>query len=419
MTQTGPILRRSAFPLLWVFLGLAVLRPDLAPATDLPLTGGPGGTPDRAECPKGSYLVGLAGRTGEWVDRIAPVCAPWLRGSPIFGIPTVGKFLATSGGGQEVRSELIGGIPGKVCRGRHSNNIIPIQYWHIDTLRSQNRFVQFIEAYCESLTAPADTGFLDFGPMSAATEERVAGIGNGRACHPSEAPVGIHGRFGLFVDALGLICGPLPASLGAPATKLPGRLVQVPPSAQPMSPQAKNMRIPADMYVITKPAAGDPVAQGQLIITAMLPTVGATNVAELELRYLDAPPKQRDSYPYLTTLSVMNDALRQGYAVDQRVTGYVGRWQVRARSAMKTPPGPWSVPVRFQMVKAQQPPPMVHMPKPSAPITQTPAPGTGAATQMVRPPTTSSGSAARSRMVRPRGVEEKAGEAPAEPGKKP
>lgn len=72
---------RSALTAFFMLVGLVLSCPDSGLATDLPVYGGLGGNEFREECPKESYLVGLAGRTGAWVDRIAPVCAPWLRGS--------------------------------------------------------------------------------------------------------------------------------------------------------------------------------------------------------------------------------------------------------------------------------------------------------------------------------------------------
>jgi hypothetical protein len=179
-----------------------------------------------------------------------------------------------------------------------------------------------------------------------------------------------------------------------------------------MSPQAKIMRIPGDMFVITKPAVGDRVPQGQLVVIATLPKVGVTNVTELELRFLDAPPNQRDSYPYLTVFSVDTPKLLQGYPVGERVTGYVGRWQVRARSSMKATPGPWSNPVQFQLVapSKNQSSPVQTAPLPASSITQTPQQPAGASSMMVKPQTMpSQGSSAATGMIRMRGIEEKGG----------
>src|ERR1043166_1903381 len=86
----------SALLRLFLALGLRLLCPDLGLATDVPVWGGAGGNYFRAPCPQGSYLVGLAGRTGEWIDRIAPVCAPWLQGSQTFGAPSVGPSFGAS-----------------------------------------------------------------------------------------------------------------------------------------------------------------------------------------------------------------------------------------------------------------------------------------------------------------------------------
>lgn len=416
MNRSRQLIHRSALPLLFLMLRLAMASPDLGLATDLPVYGGLGGNELRADCPKGSYLVGLAGRTGAWIDRIAPVCAPWLRGSQSFGAPSIGPpSFGASTGGQERQTICLDG--GKT----HA-----IQSWWIHLLRSDNHYVQFIQVYCTPVTSPvsANSGQrLDFGATPDAVEEMVTqGPFNSQppfqACPAGEVAVGIRVRAGHFVDAVGLICGPVPARLGAPATKLPGPLVQAPPPATPMNPQAKNMRVPDDLFVITKPAASDRVPQGQLIVTATPPKVGATNVTELELRYLDAPPTQRNSYPYVTVFSVETAKLLQGYPVAQIMTGgYAGRWEVRARASMKAVPGPWSYPVQFQLVvtqptqsQKQTPQPFQQAPLPSSSVTQAPSPSVGVAPAVVRPPTTSSqGTGASSLFVRPRGVEGKEG----------
>jgi len=179
-----------------------------------------------------------------------------------------------------------------------------------------------------------------------------------------------------------------------------------------MNPQAKNLRIPDDMFIITKPAAGDRVRQGQLIVTATLPKVGWTNVTELELRYLDAPPAQRDSYPYLTVFSVDTPKLLQGHPVGERVTGYLGRWQVRARSSMKSVPGPWSFPVQFELLKPSQnqSSPAQVSPVPSSAIVQTPPQSAGTSSMIVKPQAMpSQGSSAATGMIRMRGVEQAGG----------
>ena len=160
MKHSHQQIHRFALATIFLALGVALVIPDLALATDIPLYGGPGGNYFRGECPKGSYLVGLDGRAGAWVDRIATVCAPWLRGSQAFGAPSVGQSFGTSMGGQE-RHES--------CWGSGINNRA-VQSWYIDTLRSDNRFVQYIGALCISLApsaSPPSYGPFEFGPKPA------------------------------------------------------------------------------------------------------------------------------------------------------------------------------------------------------------------------------------------------------------
>lgn len=380
--------------------------PFLSSATDLELVGGPGGNLFRAECPQGSYLVGLAGRTGEWVDRIAPICAPWLRGSQAFGSPTIGPSFGASGGGQDRQ---------RTCW-ESGNKSLAIQSWYVETVRSPNPPVQYVEIHCISLSPAQAIALFDFGNPTATAEERVTKGPYPHGCRPGEIASGFRVRAGLFIDSLGLICAPTPARVGAPAGKLATPLVQAPPSSMPLNPQARNLRVPDDLFVITKPVAQERVVQGQLLIAALPPKVGVTNVAELELRYLDAPAPQKDSYPYVTIIAVDTPKLIQGYLVAPIVTGaYPGRWQVRARSAMKTPPGPWSNPVQFQLGVAQgtqsqksHTPALQQTPLPGASIMQTPSAHVGVGPSVIRPPATSSqGGAASGPLVRPRGVEEK------------
>lgn len=172
-----------------------------------------------------------------------------------------------SGGGQERQT---------LCTGSGGNRLA-IQSWWIHLLRSDNHYVQFIQVYCDSLPTPLPpTNWgprLDFGTKLNDIVEMVTGGPFGtqppfQACPAGEVAVGIRVRAGEFLDAIGLICGPLPVKLGAPSTTV--------------IPDAK-------MFIITKPAFGDRVPQDQLVIPATLPKVGATNVTELELTKRTVP----------------------------------------------------------------------------------------------------------------------------------
>jgi hypothetical protein len=163
-----------------------------------------------------------------------------------------------------------------------------------------------------------------------------------------------------------------------------------------------------DMFTITKPGENDRVVQGQMIVAAMQPKVGMTPVTELEFRWLDAPNNQ----PYVNTFVVDTPKLLQGYPVDPRVTrGNVGRWEVRARISGQAVPGPWSLPVRFQLLLTQPTQSQPFMapqttPLPSSSVVQPPPQGGGPATQMIVPPTAPS---QRRLLIQPRGTEGQGG----------
>jgi len=399
MTHSHDHILRSSLPTLFLVLGLALVSPDLALATDLQTYGGSGGTPFRDECPKGWYLVGLNGRAGEWVDRVATVCAPWLRGKQTFGQPTVGRYHGDSTGG--VKRETI-------CWGFGINNRV-IQSWKLTRLTGDNKFVRYIIVNCTSLAPPTATGRFTFGgPITedagttffdeAGTQRPDAPLNT--ACPAGEVAIGIHGRAGLFLDQIGLICGSSPAKFIAPPATSVNPLAIAPTSATKVNPLAVSP-VSDDMFVIVKPAANDRVIQGQFVLLVKPPKIGVPPVTALEFKWLDAPPGQATSY----TIAVETPKLLQNYLVPQQSTPRnAGRWEVRARTAAQPTPGPWSQPARFQVVvvqpvQSQTPFSPVQQTSPLTPssVTQAPAPSS-AATQMKR----------SSSMIMPRGVDKEA-----------
>ena len=391
----------TSLPMLLLVLGLAVVCQDLALATVHEPWGSPGGEYFRADCPKGSYLVGLDGKAGGWVDRIATVCAPWLPAQQIFGATTVGKYHGTSRGGKPRQT---------ICSGAGINNRA-VQSWTVEILRSDNKFVQSVQGHCTSLGSPASTARWGFGSLTEYPEPSTLfplyypddALRRTHVCPAGEMAVGIHGRAGFFVDALGLICGPLPQGPGEPATKVNPLAVAPGSAATTVNPLAV-APVSDDMFTILKPADGDRVVQGQLALLVKPPKVGVPSVTVLEFRWLDAPPTQ----PYIYTFAVETPKLLQGYPVDQRVTaGNAGRWEVRARIAAQPVAGPWSLPVGFQLVVTQPLQSMQPAPPPNSSIMQAPTPGVGVAPSVVHPPPSSSqGTGSSSLFIRPRGVDE-------------
>jgi hypothetical protein len=181
-----------------------------------------------------------------------------------------------------------------------------------------------------------------------------------------------------------------------------------------------------DMFTITNPLRNAIVQQGQLFVKADLPKIGATQMTELEFRWLDAPKNQ----PYVNIFAVDTPKLLQGYPVAQAVTrGNVGRWEVRARASGKAVPGPWSLPVQFKLFltqptqsQQQSSPVQQTSPLPSSIVVQpSPVPQTAPApsSSVMQAPTSSSSATTQMRrsssMVMPRGVEKEAGREGNEP----
>lgn len=399
--------------LVLLLIGAVTLDSSQALAAELPVRGGKGGEYFHDACPAGSYLVGLEGRNGAWVDQIAPICAPWRWDLRAFGPPLTGALHGTSGGGVFNK---------RIC----SPDKAITQWFLFPTVGNGSRepkFVETIHGKCDRIEPPflskKKLESLSFGCSAPFTCMR--GLPREtwmEACPQGELAVGIHGRAGLFLDAIGLICAPRPIPLAPPATNA-NPLVKAPPPTD-------------DMFIITRPTPGDRVPQDRLIVTATPPKVGMTPVTELEFRWLDAPPNQRDSYPYVTVLAVDTPKLLQCYPVAPIVMGgYTGRWQVRARAGMKAVPGPWSYPVEFRLLLTQpgqsqdpcspipqtsplpsssiaQPSPVPQTaPLPSSSVVQPPAQGGSTPAPMVRPPTApSTGSGGFSGMIRRRGLDE-------------
>lgn len=188
---------------LFMPLGLVLLHSPFVVATDLPPFGNSGGNTFRAECPKGSYLVGLQGKAGECMDRIATLCAPWLHATQTFGSASVGPSLGDSRGGNVTFGN---------CNGGNVKNQA-VQSWSLTLLRGNNPFVNKVTAQCIALGTPASPSNFVFGSSSAPSGSLLRDPTVGpwkQTCPGGEVAAGIQGRAGLFLDAVGLICGPFP-----------------------------------------------------------------------------------------------------------------------------------------------------------------------------------------------------------------
>jgi hypothetical protein len=183
-------------------LGLASI--GAARADDLPAYGGPGDAGFRDQCPEHHVLVGFEGRMGSLTDQIKTLCA-----------------MLYSDNGMALKTDLFeahGGSGGKPrllrCRGG------------LDGLRalsifftSDGRRIANLSGYCVPVDGAPGTHYFCMGLQQAdecnATllEAKGFNVKDGeplrQSCPLGEWALGVHGRYGKHVNAIGLICGVL------------------------------------------------------------------------------------------------------------------------------------------------------------------------------------------------------------------
>jgi len=184
---------RPLIPLaLSALVGAALLAPHAASARalfeDLPLIGTSGGTSFTRTCPSGSVLTGVRWRTGAVVDGIGIQCSPIRADGTLGARVDVGTMAGGNGGtaGQDdCRGGVIGGQNGATA-GVSLGSL-------------------FFRCFQWSPSARSYTGAHNYsinvriGLLISASESQ---------CALGEQPaIGIRGRHGSFVDAVGLKCG--------------------------------------------------------------------------------------------------------------------------------------------------------------------------------------------------------------------
>ena len=163
--------------------------------------GGPGGNYFEHTCGPGRVLLGIAGYAGVWIDNVQAICARVdVRGftapqneGPVFG----GNRPLTVTSYCQQYATVVAGLSADENK--------------------DNRFLGYIAVRCQNLSrqllpeAPAlkGSGRLASEPSSASGSELFVRPAR-QECPTGTVAVGILGRSGQFVDALGLICGPKP-----------------------------------------------------------------------------------------------------------------------------------------------------------------------------------------------------------------
>ncbi|UIJ44336.1 hypothetical protein LZK98_14840 [Sphingomonas cannabina] len=223
-----------------------------------PVVGGRGGTSAALRCPAGSYLAGVVARIGDDMDAIGPICAQALTTGGIYPAGRPGTLGGTGGRLREFACPASAPFVRKATIGAEGSRTI---------------VVNSIEIRCGPLSGPMPQPVLEYnyvllsGPnyysssLLPGTGGNSLSYSNLAECPSHMAPVGLHGRAGAMVDALGIICGEIalvkPKALGKvrPAEKPP--LV----NATPGLTRQEAIRVPtAKPLGKVRPAspAGDP-----------------------------------------------------------------------------------------------------------------------------------------------------------------
>lgn len=182
-----------------VLLAMAV-RPANATVTEV--YGGPGGGQFNLTCPANAVLVGFQARAGAWVDAVGIICAPLDVAShrPSASRKVQGWAGGNGGSPQEsycARGEFLTGVGVAHTRG----NNLPRQYVNTIGLACGGR--SHIDRCISSGEGCGWIPPVVRGPVISVVKEYSY---DSIVCPAGEVAVGVVGRSGKYVDALGLVC---------------------------------------------------------------------------------------------------------------------------------------------------------------------------------------------------------------------
>jgi hypothetical protein len=191
-------------PVLASFAGLLISWPAQALAQhDFDIQGGAGGGFFKIFCPPGEFWVGLRGRAGDVLDHVQLICA---------GFHTERTTIVTRKNWTIVppkhnHGELIGGSGGGAPLRMECNDNRFVQGINFNTeFFDGGHLVAFITMTCEHhLFSGSDE--LKFGfnfPVGTGPQKQF--------CPEGMWAIGLKGRRGFFVDAIGLLCSEMPPS---------------------------------------------------------------------------------------------------------------------------------------------------------------------------------------------------------------
>lgn len=168
---------RSLLLALVICLGLPL---SVSARTEFEIYGARGDRGDTAECPAGSFMVGLSGRTGGWIDQIKVEC---------------GKQEADGSIGAPRPTAAFGGEGGEPQGAFCDKDAVATEFF---TGRTPGYQIAFVALTCVNVRTSARV-VKTFGPTRFENT-------NTQSCNASERATGLKVRFGRHVNGVGLIC---------------------------------------------------------------------------------------------------------------------------------------------------------------------------------------------------------------------
>jgi hypothetical protein len=172
-------------------------KPDTTPQVQTDSVGGNGGSTFMQTCPPRTWLRGFETRDGDWIDAIALECAAPEESD---GVLILGKPF-----GAGVMYGGDGGSPdGQLCDNPKEG------VGGVKLVEGSNHYVSYIGLMCRSLTDLFSRH--EGGSMGYTWRRQEIDI----ECPGGMMAYGIYGRYGVYLDRLGLLCAP-PPSVKSPA----------------------------------------------------------------------------------------------------------------------------------------------------------------------------------------------------------
>jgi hypothetical protein len=150
--------------------------------------GGKGGQQFILRCPAGTALTGVSALTGAYVNSIGPICN--------------GRPMSLAGGKGNPRSASCpdGSVVGRM---------------EVGSLRSENHLLKAVGLWCLARGTQQETAVVPLDTPGAYTTPKIPikglywapGYPHGVLNCGAQAIIGLQGRAGAAVDALGLVCG--------------------------------------------------------------------------------------------------------------------------------------------------------------------------------------------------------------------